>query len=300
MTSEFGQNHGDRADIVQHFESPFIVVGFFTPDYVTAASDFASNLVEQRISHHLYERSKIEGGWAAQTRQKPSVLVAARNDYPQDILILMDVDCRVRGDIKGILNSPGDVALRMKRTAVGARQALKPCTRVMLLRPTRGSAAFVGAWQAACDTSISGSAESVLMRSMSDSPKYYSVGTMSLRYAGMELHDAPSDALIVHDSIRDPTRPAWTARRRLQKYFRASRDAVFRLATGKTYKENFPSRGGGRIGQSERTDHNDPSRSRRCGVESPNKLKLVLPSRETSVMKCAAWARSSMVRADGS
>jgi hypothetical protein len=246
MTTEFGQSHSNRTDLVQHFESPFIVIGFFTPDYAKAAADFAANLVAHRISHHLYGRSKIEGGWASQTRQKPSVLAAARDDYPQDVLILMDVDCRVRGDIQDILNSPGDVAMRTKRTAVArSRHALKPCTRVMLLRPTDGSAAFVGAWQAACESSTSGSAESVLMKSMSDSPEYYSVGTMSLRYAGMELHDAPSDALVVHDSIRDPTRPAWAARRRLQNYFRVARDAVSRLATGKPYNGNFPNRSRG-------------------------------------------------------
>jgi hypothetical protein len=245
MTTEFGPSHSDRADIVQHFDSPFIVVGFFTPDYAKAAADFAANLAEHRLSHHLYARPKLEGGWFSQTRQKPSVLSGARSDYPRDILILMDVDCRVRGDIKDILNSPGDIALRTKRTAVGSRHALKPCTRVMLLRPTEGSAAFVGAWQAVCESPMSGSAEYVLMLSMSDSPDLYSVGTMSLRYAGMELHDAPSDALIVHDSIRDPTRPAWAARRRLQKLFRTARDAAFRLTTGKTYEEHFPKRGRG-------------------------------------------------------
>lgn len=245
MTAESGQTHSNRADIVQRFGSPFIIIGFFTPDYAKAAADFSANLVEHRLSHHLYERPKLEGGWYTQTRQKPSVLAAARNDYPNDILILMDVDCRVRGDIGAILNSPGDVALRTKRTAVGSRHALKPCTRVMLLRPTEGSAAFVDAWKAVCDSPMSGSAEYVLMQSMADSPEHYTVGTMSLRYAGMELHDAPSDALIVHDSIRDPTRPAWAARRRFQRYFRKARDAAFRLATGKTYEEKFPKRGRG-------------------------------------------------------
>jgi hypothetical protein len=234
-----------HADIVQHFGSPFVVVGFFTPDYAGAAAEFATNLTERRLSHHLYARPKAEGGWFSQTRQKPSVLAAARKDYPKDILILMDVDCRVRGDITDILQSPGDVALRTKRTAVGSRYALKPCTRVMLLRPTQGSAAFVGAWRAACDSSLPGSAEAVLMQSMADTPESYTVGTMSLRYAGMELHDAPADALVVHDSIRDPTRPLWATRRRIQRYFRAARDVAFRLTTGKSYEENFPKRGRG-------------------------------------------------------
>lgn len=250
MTTDTNLSHPPHTDIIQSFDSPFVVVGFFTPDYASAATAFAKNLVEHRISHHLYARPKAEGGWFSQTRQKPSVLVAARKDYPEDNLVLMDVDCRVRGDINGILHSPGDVALRTKRTAVGSRYALKPCTRVMVLRPTAGSAAFVGAWEAACQSSLPGSAEAVLMLSMSDTPESYSVGTMSLRYAGMELHDAPADALIVHDSIRDPTRPFWATRRRFQKYIRAGRDAAFKAITGKSYEDNFPkrSRGAGPAG----------------------------------------------------
>jgi hypothetical protein len=243
MTADTQTSQAGSADIVQHFGSPFVVIGFFTPDYTASASEFAQNLAKHRLSHHLYARPKAEGGWSSQTRQKPGILIAARNDYPKDVLILMDVDCRVRSDITDILQSPGDIALRTKRTSVGSRYALKPCTRVMLLRPTPGAVAFVGAWEAACQSRMPGSAEAVLMRSMSDSPENYSVGTMSLRYAGMELHDAPADAAIVHDSIRDPTRPAWAMRKSIQKHFRKARDGVFRLTTGKTYAENFPKRG---------------------------------------------------------
>lgn len=245
MATDTNFSHAPYTDIIQRSDSPFIVVGFFTPGYASAAMAFAKNLVEHRISHHLYARPNAEGDWFSQTRQKPSVLTAARKDYPEDVLVLMDIDCRVRGDINGILHSPGDVALRTKRTTAGRRYALKPCTRVMVLRPTAGSTAFVSAWQAACQSSLRGSAEAVLMLSMSDTPESYSVGTMPLRYAGMELHDAPADALIVHDSIRDPTRPLWATRRRFQKYLRAGRDAAFRAITGKSYEDHFPKRSRG-------------------------------------------------------
>lgn len=251
MSKDLKTDGAPGSDIRHHFRSPFIVIGFFTPDYAPAAQAFADNLSEHRISHHLYARQKWDGGWGSQTRQKPRVLADARREYPSEILVLMDVDCRVRANIDGILQSPGDVAMRTKRTTVGNRHALKPCTRVMVLRPTPGSAAFVGAWQAACESPLGGSAEGVLMQSMSDSPESYTVGTMPIRYAGMELHDAPADALIVHDSIRDPTRPLWASRRRVRKYFRAGRDAVFKALTGKSYEDLYPkrSRGAHRPGQ---------------------------------------------------
>ena len=301
MTTEFGQSRSNRADIVQHFKSPFIVIGFFTPDYAKAAADFAANLTEHRLSHHIYERPKIEGGWSSQTRQKPGVLTVARSDYPRDILILMDVDCRVRGDIKDILNSPGDIALRTKRTAVGARHALKPCTRVMLLRPTEGSAAFVGAWQTVCELSNVRIGGVRVDAKHVRQPRALFSGHHVLRYAGMELHDAPSDAVIVHDSIRDPTRPAWAARRRLQKYFRKARDAAFRSGHGQDLRGKLSeTRTRRELGERKERIVGTVPIAAVASLHLPNKPRRSASWRKTSVMKCAAWARSSMVRADGS
>jgi hypothetical protein len=237
-------NASQGSDIRRSFASDFLVIGFFTPNYEPAASTFSQNLTEHRISHHLYARPIVEGDWYSQTRQKPSVLKVARHDYPNGTLVFMDVDCRVRGAIGEILHARGDVAMRTKGTAMGARQALKPCTRVMLLRPTIGSDAFIAGWEAACRRARDGnSAEYMLIQAMSDSPENYAVGTLPIKYAGLELHDAPPDAVIVHDSIRDPTRPAWALRRSLQRYFRASRNGAFRLATGKSYDQLYQKRG---------------------------------------------------------
>jgi hypothetical protein len=234
------------SDIRQTFGTDFIVVGFFTPNYEQAATDFSKNLIEHRISHHLYARALLDGDWYSQTRQKPKVLALARRDHPNDNLIMMDVDCRVRGDIGEILQTRGDIAMRTKGTAMGSRQALKPATRVVLLRPNVGTDAFIAGWDAACERARDGnSAEYMLIQAMSDSPENYSVGTLPIRFAGMELHDAPPGAVIVHDSIRDPTRPGWALRRGFQKYFRAGRNAVYRVATGKTYDELHRKRGAG-------------------------------------------------------
>ncbi|MFA5958263.1 hypothetical protein [Hyphomicrobium sp.] len=232
-------------DIRRSFDSDFVVIGFFTPNYEPSASAFSKNLIEHRISHHLYARPVLGDSWYSQTRQKPTVLALARTDYPDRPLIFMDVDCTVRGDVSGILQSPGDLAMRTKGTALGSvRRALKPTTRVLLLRPTAGADAFVAAWEAGCQHAGKGdSAEAVLIEVMSDSPERYAVGTLPLTYAGIELHDAPVNAVIVHDSIHDQTRPAWALRRSAQRYFRAGRNAAFRLATGKTYDERYGKRG---------------------------------------------------------
>jgi hypothetical protein len=233
-----------RSDIQQSFGADYLVIGFFTPNYFEAASAFAESLSAHRISHHLYARPIVAGDWYSQTRQKPTVLAVARRDHPNDNLIFMDVDCRVQGDISEILKARGDVAMRTKGTKMGSRHALKPATRVMLLRPTEGTDAFIRGWQAACDRARDGnSAEYMLILAMSDSPENYSVGTLPIQYAGIELHDAPPGAVIVHDSIRDPTRPGWALRRGLQKYIRAARNTAYRVTTGKTYDQLYKRRG---------------------------------------------------------
>lgn len=242
------ENHDSRSqgsDIRQSFGADFIVIGFFTPNYEPSASAFSKNLITHRISHHLYARPVLGDSWYSQTRQKPTVLAMARADYPDRPLIFMDVDCTVRGDIGGILQSPGDLAMRTKGTALGTtRRALKPTTRVLLLRPTVGADAFVAAWEAGCQHAGKGdSAEAILIEVMSDSPQRYAIGTLPLKYAGIELHDAPPDAVVVHDSIHDQTRPAWALRRSAQRYFRAGRNAAYRLATGKNYDEIYGKRG---------------------------------------------------------
>lgn len=242
---DYSNSETSGNDIHQSFASGFVVIGFFTPDYEPAASAFSNNLIAQRISHHLYARPVLGDSWYSQTRQKPTVMAQARRDYPDLPLIFMDVDCTVRGDISGILQSPGDLAMRTKGTALGStRRALKPTTRVLLLRPTAGADAFVAAWEAGCQYAGKGdSAEAILIEVMGDSPERYAVGTLPLKYAGIELHDAPLDAVIVHDSIHDQTRPAWTLRRGLQRYFRSGRNAAYRIATGQSYDERYGKRG---------------------------------------------------------
>jgi hypothetical protein len=79
--------------------------------------------------------------------------------------------------------------------------------------------------------------ESALVPTIEHSAGRFSLAALPLRYAGMELRDAPANAVIVHDSIHDPQRPGWAARKGVEKFFRMGRNAAYRLATGKGYDE---------------------------------------------------------------
>lgn len=225
------------SDILQIFDTEFIVTGFFTPDYATLASTLGKNLAEYRVSHHLYAYAKIGGSWGSQTLQKPAALITARRDHPGKVLILMDVDCQIRGDISSIIQMEGDVGLRLKRKATKLGYALMPCARVVVVKPTRGGTAFVEAWETGCQERLGkgGSDERALLAIIENSQGRFSVTVLPQRYVGTELRDASDDAMIVHDSAHDPSRSAWTMRKAVQKYFRAGRNAAFRLTTGQSY-----------------------------------------------------------------
>jgi hypothetical protein len=224
------------SDLRRLFGSHLIVVGFFTPDYAEAASAFSKNLIEHSVSHHLYARAKVDGGWRAQIFQKPATLAVARRDYPDAVVAFMDVDCSIRGDISGIVETRGDVALRIKGRAVGRGYAVKLSSRVIVVMPTSGGTAFIDAWISECRDHEMGT-ESALVPTIEHSAGRFSLAALPLRYAGMELRDAPANAVILHDSIHDPQRPGWAARKGVEKFFRMGRNAAYRLATGKGYDE---------------------------------------------------------------
>ena len=222
-------------DIRNIFSPGLIVTGFFTPDYRPLAQSFSKNLSDHRVSHHLYALAKIPGDWTIQTRQKPSALAAAMRDYPTQTLVLMDVDCQVRGDISDLLVMEPDVTLMLKRKATKLGVALLPGSRVIAVKPTKGGAAFVRSWKEACESGLKGSDETALLRIIEQSGGSFSIGALPQRFTGTELRDAKSNAIIVHKSVHDNTRPAWSLRKGIQRVFRKVRDAVFLVLTGADY-----------------------------------------------------------------
>ena len=221
------------SDIQRIFDPTLVVTGFFTPDYAALATKLGNNLSDYQISHHFYARQKIEGGWKSQTRQKPTAVLAAMRDYPSSALVLMDVDCLVKGKLAELTNASGDIALRLKVKATKFGRALMPCARIILIKPTAGARRFVDAWESACAESETD--ELALIKVINDSAASFSIAALPRLYVGEELRDASPDMIVLHDSAHDPVRLGWGFRKSLQKHFRAARDAGFRAVTGQNY-----------------------------------------------------------------
>jgi hypothetical protein len=236
ISNDAVDNTTPDSDICLIYDRSLIVTGFFTPDYAVLATALSRNLAQYRISHHLYARTKVAGGWESQTLQKPSTLAAAIRDYPSSVLILLDVDCRIRGNISELSGTKGDVTLRLKRKETKEGVALMPCSRVIAVRPTLDGASFVSAWQKACEQlGPKGVDENALINVVEDSSGTFSIAALPQKFVGQELRDARIEDVIVHQSAHDPTRPMWALRKEIQKRFRTLRNAAFKALTGQNY-----------------------------------------------------------------
>lgn len=196
----------------------YIVAGFYTPDYAELAANLTANLDQFSIPHHFYAVSKIGETWMAQTLRKPEIALRAMDDHPGKSIILMDVDCTVRGPLDP-LPTESDVTAYI--FTVRSKRRIKSCTssRVIVLRPTERTRQMLRLWHDKCTalnskiaqmrigkSQIASNAitqdddETLLIRAIAETPGL-TISMLPLAYSG----SAPADdetALVTHDSAR--------------------------------------------------------------------------------------------------
>jgi hypothetical protein len=200
-------------DIKSGTSEGWLAIGWFTPDYRPLAEKCAANLAEHGIPFHLFARTKLAKGW--NTRQKASVVLDAMESYPNPSLILMDVDCTVRGDIAPALNIAGDVGLVLKaqQTRRGwiwlKRVSVLATSRVVVFRPTDGARRFAEEWREQCKTAHYPGDETAMTWAFLRRPDV-AYSHLDDRYRAWEMgaRSMPIDALIVHQSAHEK---AWAS-----------------------------------------------------------------------------------------
>lgn len=228
-------------DIVGGVVEDWVVVGWFTPDYRPLAEKFAANLNEHGIPHHLFAREKLEKGW--NTQQKPSVVLSAMDAYPHTTLVLMDVDCKICGDVRPVVYFEGDVGISIKTRQLrrgwwASRRpiAIMMSSRVAVFKPTSVARLFAETWKTECGHTDYSGDETALTYAFLRSPKtefHYN----DIKFRGLEVGCAgtPDDAIIVHVSVHE------RHRQRDMGFIRRSLRAFERkwLRTGHTKRESI-------------------------------------------------------------
>ena len=184
--------------------------------------------------YHLWAKAKLAGGW--DTRRKPSVALEAMDAYPGKTLILMDVDCIVRGDIGPVANVTGDVGLILKarQTRKGRawqkRVAVVLSSRVVVFRPTEGARAFAQEWAGLCEKAHYAGDETAMTWAYLRRPEV-AFSYLDDRYRAWEVdgYSTPQDAVIMHASAHDKAHSwDWSWMKRglkavERRYFRSGR-----------------------------------------------------------------------------
>ncbi|WP_072396149.1 hypothetical protein [Hyphomicrobium sp. CS1GBMeth3] len=200
---------GDVGDIVSvdGGTPPYVVVGFFTPNYRPLAQNLARDLAETGNPYHLIAREKGSATWRNVVHWKPEIVLEAMDLYPQSSIILLDADSSVRGSLAPALDFTGDISARAKLRLTNhiwpfrQKTVLHISSRSMVFRPNERVRKFLADWrdelrtapyhQGGCEMAM----RFVIMRSIG-----LAFCPMDPRYSGLEVDQAPGDAVVVHSS----------------------------------------------------------------------------------------------------
>ena len=198
-------------DLVGGSAGEWLVTGWFTEDavYRPLAETFAANLSAHCAPYHLWAKPSL-GAW--NTRRKPAVVLEAMDAYPGKTVVLMDVDCLVRGDIAHMTNVRGDVGIvviarNVRRKRRWAHWLSVECSsRVVVFRPTDGARAFAQTWADQIERSHVNHDEHSMAWAYLSSPGV-DFDFIDQRFSAREIGQIP-DAVIEHDSAHDEERRA--------------------------------------------------------------------------------------------
>jgi hypothetical protein len=194
----------------------YIVTGFFTPDYAPLARRFGEALTKHAIPHMLYNWCQRE--WGKAILDKPLVVQRAMQDFPGRTVVLMDIDCEIRGPIAPIVECAGDICLFIgvginPEREKGLRMRAIPSSRIIVFRPTDGAHRLVGTWQRLCQQQAAGTPitddEQLLMRAIG-ATEGLTLTILDRRYSARNPWDAPEGAVIIRHTASGNT--PWTPR----------------------------------------------------------------------------------------
>lgn len=209
----------------------YLVIGWFTPNYKPLADKFAANLDQYNIPYHLFAKP-AQREW--NTRRKPEVVLEAVQLYKGKTLILMDIDCIVRGDIERITKINRDVGITLlaqnipkKRYKLQHWIAVEASSRVVVFKPTQGAKHFAAKWRDVIAESTFNHDEHSLIWAFLQSASTVSFSYIDRDYSGREITQNP-DGIIVHNSAHHKVYKRWKLKdmlRGLEKPFRSGRRA---------------------------------------------------------------------------
>jgi len=127
-------------------ESPWIICGWFTPDYAKWAERLRDSLEAVGAPYELVNIPKAPGGWEANTMRKAEQVLAAMDRHPDKTIIWTDMDAVVTGDLSPLSRLTADVGLRLQAKRRRGRTWIIPRAGTKVINPTHAARRLVEKW----------------------------------------------------------------------------------------------------------------------------------------------------------
>jgi hypothetical protein len=173
----------------------WIVCGWYTPDYEHWFKRLEQSLIEHQAPYDFQSVPKIAGGWERNTCRKAGFVLDALDRHPGKIVIFLDVDCVVTGDLGALANLPCDIALNFSVLRKKRRINLVPLTGHMVIHPTVKARALIEAWkESSRDSEFGLQDQETLALAMGAEDGVDGAHIMRLTGNGLIAHDSASAA----------------------------------------------------------------------------------------------------------
>jgi hypothetical protein len=203
----------------------WIVCGYFTPDYRHWATRLVASLDRHGAPHDIVSRAKLPGGWEVNTMTKARAVHEAIQQHPDKVVVFLDVDCQVLGDLAPLVELSGDVAfyVRSRRRSSGAiRFGIR--TGTLVIKPTAAARQFVETWSVVSATPRYGDTDQTTLMLTIGLVPGTSFTPLDARWCVAPGDDVP-DATIVHDQASRDTPKVTYLHRLMHRVLRSEQRA---------------------------------------------------------------------------
>lgn len=190
---------------------PYIVCGWYTPDYTRLAKMFIGSLDALGEPNDIVAVPPREGGWERQTLRKPHQIRAAMERHPRKTVVFMDVDCIVQQSLAPLADIRGDIAVHLmagKRSRGYGRLFGRSTT--MVFRPTLKARELVFVWEMRCLKAPAGQVDQhTLTEAIARTPGLV-IEHLDPRWCAMDKDGISNPAVIHSGAARNARKmPGW-------------------------------------------------------------------------------------------
>jgi hypothetical protein len=129
----------------------YIVAGWFTPDYEHWFLRLEQSLIAWNAPYDFQAVPKLSGGWEANPRLKPRLILDAMHRHSGKTIVWIDVDALCVGDFTQLVGLPCDVAIRLDGCRTRHRVSLMARAGTIVFNPTQKARLLAEAWAADAD-----------------------------------------------------------------------------------------------------------------------------------------------------